>query len=55
MAVSQAVAWRGLAGWLYIPPAGRLWVVWLTNEVPALPGLAVAWLERGTNAQQLRS
>src|SRR5690349_17660593 len=35
MAVSQAVALRGPAGWLYIPPADRFRVVWLTNEVPA--------------------
>src|SRR5690348_18490283 len=26
-------------GWLYIPPADRLGVVWLTNEVPACRAL----------------
>ena len=39
MEVSWAVALRGPTGWLYIPPADRQGVVWLTNEVPACRAL----------------
>ena len=31
------------------PPADLCWV-WLSNDVPACRGLAVAWLKRGASA-----
>ena len=49
MGVSRAVALRGPAG-LVPYSACRLVTAWLQIEVPSLPGLAVAWLERGTSA-----
>ena len=39
-------------GWLSEPPAGRV-VVWLSNDVPACRGLAVAWLKRGASASEV--
>ena len=49
MAVSQVVALRGPGSLVLEPPADPL-LVWLTNDVPACRGLAVAWLKRGADA-----
>jgi hypothetical protein len=43
------VASRGPGGVALEPSAGLR--VWLPNEVPAVRGLAVVWLERGVNAR----
>ena len=48
MAVSQVVALRGPGRLALLPPAALLG--WLSNDVPAGRGLAVAWLQRGASA-----
>jgi hypothetical protein len=49
MAVSRVVALRGPGGLALDPPADPCWA-WLSNDVSARRGLAVAWLKRGANA-----
>jgi len=51
MAVSQVVALRGPAVLALDPPAALLG--WLSNDVPACRGLAVAWLKRGVNVTKV--
>src|SRR5215471_16447910 len=49
MAVSQVVALRGPGRLVLEPPAACCWA-WLSNDVLARRGLAVAWLKRGASA-----